>query len=230
MARCVRATEHGHARRWRVRESRPFSIRKSSRDHRTERPVSGAALAGNSSFAIHRFRQNYDLRNPFGANSRIAGLLMGNWKAREILPFCVAQTTLRTSTQPAHLLVKSPECGRADYHIRGLPLRSCRRKPHRREHSPVVWKVRKVQRKGFLSMWPRCPCIPAIDRRQFSEADNYANCETLYAHLRESGCRVRLCRVPDGTAGRRGRGDIGDSTPSEFANNATFWRCSACHG
>ena len=25
-------------------------------------------------------------------------------------------------------------------------------------------------------------------------------------------------------------GDIGDSTPSEFANNATFWRCSACHG
>src|SRR5438309_8446577 len=90
----------------------------------------------------------------FGANSRIAALLTGNWKARDS-PFCVAQTTLRTSTQPAHLLVKSPECGRADYHIRGLPLRSCRRKPHRREHSPVVWKVRKVQRKGFLSMWPR---------------------------------------------------------------------------
>src|SRR5438552_14632405 len=103
----------------------------------------------------------------FGANSRIAGLLTGNWKAREILPFCVAQTTLRTSTQPAHLLVKSPECGRADYRIRPLPLRSCRRRSHRREPSPVVWKVRKVQRKGFLSMWPRCPCIPAIDRRQF---------------------------------------------------------------
>src|SRR5438067_9325058 len=123
----------------------------------------------------------------FGANSRIAGFI----KARDS-PFCVAQTTLRMSTtQPAHLLVKSPEFGRADYHIRGLPLRSCRRKPHRRGPSPVVWKVRKVQRKGFLSMWPRCPCIPAIDRRQFSEADNYANCERLYAHLRESGCRVR---------------------------------------
>ena len=30
----------------------------------------------------------------------------------------------------------------------------------------------------------------------FSEADNYANCETLYAHLREPGCRVRLCDSP----------------------------------
>src|SRR5207237_10671513 len=49
----------------------------------------------------------------------------------------------------------------------GFPLRSCRRRSHRREPSPVVWKVRKVQRKGFLSMWPRCPCSPAIDRRQF---------------------------------------------------------------
>src|SRR5437016_7795329 len=131
----------------------------------------------------------------FGANSRIAALLTGNWKARDS-PFCVAQTTLRTSTQPAHLLVKSPECGRADYRIRALPLRSCRRRSHRREPSPVVWKVRKVQRKGFLSMWPRCPCIPAIDRRQFSEADNYANCETccLLGVATESGVfSLELC-------------------------------------
>src|SRR6266700_7991141 len=47
-ARCVRATEHGHARLRRVLGSRPFSIRKSSRDRRTERPASGAALAGES--------------------------------------------------------------------------------------------------------------------------------------------------------------------------------------
>src|SRR6266571_2728423 len=48
--RCARATEHGHARSRRVRESRPFSIRKSNRGHRTERPVSGAALTGKSAW------------------------------------------------------------------------------------------------------------------------------------------------------------------------------------
>ena len=130
-------------------------------------------------------------------------------------PFCVAQTTLRTSTQPAHLLVKSPECGRADYHIRGLPLRSCRRRSHRREPSPVVWKVRKVQRKGFLSMWPRCPCIPAIDRRQFFGGGQLRKLRNIIRSPKRAWVPCQIVRL---------------DTHLNLANNATFWRCSACHG
>src|SRR5437588_4312453 len=107
----------------------------------------------------------------------------GKWES----PLCIAQAIIRTST---HLLVispKSPECGRADYHIRGLPLRSCRRRSHRREPSPVVWKVRKVQRKGLLSMWPRCSCIPAIDRRQFSGGGQLRKLKDYTLTSRRSG-------------------------------------------
>ena len=46
-ARCVKATEHGHVRRWQVLGSRPFSIRKSNRGHRRQWPVSREALVGN---------------------------------------------------------------------------------------------------------------------------------------------------------------------------------------
>src|SRR5439155_15314913 len=57
-------------------------------------------------------------------HNQISRIVEGKMEGKRDSPFCVAQTTLRMSTQPAHLLVKSPECGRADYHIRGLPLRS----------------------------------------------------------------------------------------------------------
>jgi len=117
-------------------------------------------------------------------------------------------------TAPAHLLVESAQCGHVACRIRGLPLRSWRRNSHRRGPWPVGWKDRKAQQKVARLIWPRCPCIPAIDRRQFFGGGQLRKLRNINAHLRESGCRVRLCGAR-WTAGRREGAISATRHPSE---------------
>jgi len=133
-------------------------------------------------------------------------------------------------TAPAHLLVESAQCGHVACRIRGLPLRSWRRNSHRRGPWPVGWKDRKAQQKVARLIWPRCPCIPAIDRRQFFGGGHLRKLRSIIRSPKESLGAVSDCAVPDGRrVGGKGRYRRLD-TRLNLANNATFWRCSACHG
>src|SRR5438876_6970371 len=122
-------------------------------------------------------------------------------------------------TAPAHLLVESAQCGHVACRIRGLPLRSWRRNSHRRGPWPVGWKDRKAQQKVARLIWPRCPCIPAIDRRQFFGGGQLRKLRNIIRSPKRVWvpCPIVRCQMKRRVGG-------------EGANNATFWRCSACHG
>jgi hypothetical protein len=74
-----------------------------------------------------------------------------NWLGQTVQQ--VKEFSTRT---PAHLLAKSPKCGRADCRIRTIALWSCRRKSHLSGPSPVDWKDQRVQQNVPWLVWPRC--------------------------------------------------------------------------
>ncbi len=59
----------------------------------------------------------------------------------------------------------------------------------------VVWKVRKVQRNGPLSIRPRCLCFPAIDRRQL---DRGGEVRKLQSIIGSSSHEISTCQTSSG--------------------------------